>query len=322
MTLPEEFDIDFYKNHHPDLKEAFGDNKDLLIDHYRKNGKFEHRQYTELPDNWDWEHYVEKFPTEIFTKEEAIAHYSQHKKYTLRAESKIKEKEPIFIVYFICINPEKHWQDFVAGQILDILRSKILCSAKLFVLICGTESQIQEAQYIITSLVKNHVEFTSVYKNEYEYPAIQKIQELATQFPDKIFIYLHSKGMFFNHPHPWRSIMNKKLTMNLFLDWDNTLHIFNKCTNIQKAGLFPAIGGWIWFNFWWARGSYIAKCKPLEKSDDRFLCEWWLGTHGSRTWTDCYSLYYKNISYHRVSNTMPGIIYKELDPPDQIPLVY
>ena len=106
MTLPEGFDIDFYKNH-PDLKEAFGDNNDLLIDHYRKNGKFEHRQYTELPENWDWENHVKEYPTEIFTKEEAIAHYSQHKKYTLRAESKIKETEPIFIVYFICINHQR-----------------------------------------------------------------------------------------------------------------------------------------------------------------------------------------------------------------------
>ena len=319
MVLPEAFDIEFYKNKYDDLTD-FDDEK--IVHHYRKIGKYENREYCDLPDNWDWEKHQQNFSNDIFTKEEAITHYSIHKNYlgVDTIQELTTDKEPIYIVYFICINPEKNWGDFIQGQIGDMLRCKILDRAKLFVVISGKEAEIKQVEILISGMVQKQVDYTHIFTNEFEFPAIEKISQLAKEFPEKIYIYLHTKGMFFNHPHTWRSVMNRKLTMNLFLDWDNTLSIFKRCPNIKKAGLFPSLGGWIWFNFWWARGEYLANCKPLEKNDDRFSCELWLGDHGSKTWTDCYSLYYKSICYHQIPSIMPKILYVDMDPPDIIPL--
>lgn len=45
-------------------------------------------------------------------------------------------------------------------------------------------------------------------ENKYEYYGINKIWQLANLYPEKIFLYFHSKGMFYRNPdnherHPY-----------------------------------------------------------------------------------------------------------------------
>jgi hypothetical protein len=76
----------------------------------------------------------------------------------------------------------------------------------------------------------------------------------------------------------------------------NTICDFKKCTrifvnkNINKIGLFPSETGFIWYNFFWVRGSYI-KNTPLICSD-RFYYEHYIGLHANEeSGNDCYSLF-------------------------------
>ena len=42
--------------------------------------------------------------------------------------------------------------------------------------------------------------------------------------------------------------------------------------------MFPANGNWIWFNFWWARGTYLNTCEDPIITCDRYYYESWLGS--------------------------------------------
>jgi len=48
--------------------------------------------------------------------------------------------------------------------------------------------------------------------------------------------------------------------------------------NISRCGLFPSTGGWVWYNFWWGKGTYINTCEVPQISTNRWYYESWLGT--------------------------------------------
>ena len=308
--LPEKFDHMFYSNYYNDLFNAFGHNKQLLENHYLKNGRFENRKYCILPDNFNWKKYIVS-NTDVFntidmcTKDNAICHFLNNKHnlntYINDDVNMITDK-PIYILYYAYLYNGQKWKNIIAGQIKDIYNSSILKMSKLHAVLLGTPCEIQEAKLLIQSIINDTIDITEVYENTYEFPAFIKIRELALINPNKIFIYLHSKCMINHNPSQNRTIIEQKLTKSTLLDWDTTLFIFQNFPEIQKAGVLPAKDGFMWFNFWWARGSYLISCSPIEipinlVENDRFICESWLGQNGSNTWTDSYSLVTKNISH-------------------------
>jgi len=299
-TLPPNFDYIFYSNYYNDLKRAFGTNKTLLEQHYLDNGVYENRKYCELPFSFDWEEYIEKNPNvfntiEKNTKQYAIQHF-------LENYNDISNK-PIFIVYFAFLNNEKNWRKMIKGQIEDVCKTGIFGSSLFHPILYGNPADIKECKELLEQIIGRSIEVTEVYENLYEFPAIIKIQELSLKNPDKIFIYFHSKGMVFNNPDGReRTQLEYKLTNNTFVDWETTLRVFNKFPKIQKAALFLSKSGFGWYNFWWARGSYLNSCIPIKipeylEEKDRYTCESWLGEYGSNTWEDCYSIATKNICY-------------------------
>jgi hypothetical protein len=265
---------------------------------------FENRKYCDLPINFNWEEYIDQNPNvfnsiEKHTKQFAIHHFLENK------DNISNSKKPIFIVYYAYLNNDKDWRNIIKGQIEDVYNSGIFECSLFHPVLYGTPNDIKECKQLLESIIKFNIEVTEVYENKYEFPAIIKIRELALINPDKIFIYFHSKGMVFNNPLGIRTNYEVKLTKYTFLDWESTLHVFNKFPQIQKAALLPSSDGFGWFNFWWARGSYLISCKPIEipenlQISDRYLCEGWLGQYGSNTWEDCYSIFTKNIWCSRV----------------------
>lgn len=302
-TLPPNFDHIFYANYYEDLKRAFGYNKELLENHYLNDGIYENRKYCNLPLNFDWKEYIEKNPSvfdtiEKHTKRFAIQHFLENNNIAV-------SDKPIFILYFAFLNNDKDWRQIVRGQIGDMCKTGIIQHSLFHAVLYGNPIDIQECKEFIKSIVNINFDVTEVYENKYEFPAIIKIRELALEHPDKIFIYFHSKGMAHNNPVGIRTQMECRLTNNTFIDWESTLHVFNKFPQIQKAALLPSEKGFGWFNFWWARGSYLISCKPIEipenlEEKDRYLCEGWLGEYGSNTWEDCYSIITKNIWYSQI----------------------
>jgi len=319
MNLPELFDYKFYSDRYPDLKNAFGYNEELLKKHYLVHGQFENRKFCNMPDDFDWKKYINDNPSvfntmETKTKKNAIQHFLTNNNQintTPLTPYVITLNKPIIILYYVFLNSNKDWKNMIGGQIHDIIKSKILdVTYRFHIVVSGNKNSIDELKYFLRNNYNNiAIDYTEVYENKYEFPAIKKIRDLAIENPDKIFIYLHTKGMVFNNPSSLRTLTESKLTLNTFLDWETTLFIFETYPEIQKAGMVPNKEGFIYFNFWWARGSYLIKCDPIEIKDtyeeqERFICESWLKT-GSFTWEDTYSVIRKQIYAYSDNFDMP-----------------
>lgn len=320
--LPKGFDYLFYSSFYPDLNNAFGQNEALLRKHYKHNGRFEGRKYCNIPDNFNWTKYVSYVnnnPTifgediKLDFKEDAINHYITFTAPKIPPECLdvddhidsdviYMDSKPIYILYFCFLNRDKDWMRMIHDQLNDVKNSGIFSKSKFHAVIYGHQEDIIKAQSMMENLIVQKIDITPVYTNRYEFPAIIKIRELAILNLDKIFIYFHSKGMVNHNFGTYRIMLERKLTLSTFLNWDETLYKFNTDPNIQKAGLMPAETGHIWFNFWWARGSYLASCDAIIEPSplmepDRFICEGWLGQSGSKTWRDSFSIINKNVSF-------------------------
>lgn len=307
--LPKNFDYLFYSYYYSDLKNAFGIDKFQLEQHYINYGRFENRKYCSQLVNFDLVKYVQDNP-ELFNepnkiyKDNIITTYLNTKNVNYKNNyysSQENNCKLIYIVYYCALNTKKDWRSMINEQLYDIVKTGILKISKLHIVVYGSKTDIQDLKNMLVQNYNIEFDTTEIYENLYEFPAIIKIRELAVENPNMIFIYLHSKNMFNHNPSPNRTILEMKLTNFTFLDWESTLSVFMVNSKIQKAMLSPSETGWGWFNFWWARGSYLVSCKPIEiptnlTEPDRFKCEVWLGEMGSQTWEDCYSIIKKEIT--------------------------
>jgi hypothetical protein len=326
-TIPPAFNYKDYADLNIDLYSAFGYNENMLKYHYTVSGQFENRKYCNIDDNFNWKKYIDfvnfdpsQFGNKLlYGKHDAFYNYLHYGKEVLTnlqiennffSESEDNDKE-IIIVYFAYLYPNKDWRNIVYGQLSDIITSGILKKAIIHVVLSGSPDYIFEAKNFISTMIDKNLYFKELHYNNFEFDALQYLTSLAHENQDKIFIYLHSKGMVNHNPSPFRTQLEIKLTRNTLLHWEDTLYMFQKNKFVNKAGLIPSTEGFFWFNFWWARASYIIKINPLideefsetNKNDiipyddnkKRFKCEGWLGN--GKNWLDCYSLIYKKITY-------------------------
>ena len=62
----------------------------------------------------------------------------------------------------------------------------------------------------------------------------------------------------------------------------------NTNKNIDVAGIFPHIDGFIYYNFFWIRSSYIKNyCVKPEVSNNRYIWEFWIGNSYSKKKKKC-----------------------------------
>lgn len=203
----------------------------------------------------------------------------------------------ICVIYFAYINsnPLKDWRAILNGQMNDLVHSGLLSQSSFYIVLSGTPELTTQAQILLDSILINYPfkNFTIVHENHYEYEGIKKLFDLSQQFPEKIFLYFHSKGMVFYEIGQSRLWLEQMLTRITLTKWEDVLFIFNQYPDINKIGCYPANNegyGCVWFNFYWVRGSYIQTCKVPEISNDRYYYENWLGAAGNRSINDSYSL--------------------------------
>ena len=222
--------------------------------------------------------------------------------YDADIEIDLSEKtKNINIVYYAYINRDSNWRGIISGQLLQLKSYGILDEADLYVHITDAEADTEEVINLVEAVAPTAIISKSTV-NHFEYPAIKLAYNIAHQQPDSYIIYFHSKGMSYNvHSRKIDEITLLTLT---FENWRKKLQIFQN-KSINKIGLFPAIGddkdsekqgtrgGWIWFNFWYARANYIINCDEPTITDDRYFFEHWLGLQNGMLIisNDCYNLY-------------------------------
>lgn len=314
--LPPFFDWNYYLDYHKDLRTNGVTTKDMAERHYLHHGRSEGRKYCNLPDDFHWISYLrhnqDLIRANIRTEHGAIEHYLVHGQHEGRvnyvkteedidsASQSSIDKKKVFLVYFSYIHPDsrKNWKAIVGGQMEDLRKTQIMTmedDVHLFVVLTGeNETRVNDARnYLESFFIEYHnVSFDLKYENHYEYEGISKLYTLALQYPDKIFLYFHSKGMVFHNIRQGRFWVEEFLTTRTLRVWRDVLFIFEHVPDIHKIGCYPAKDGdgWIWYNFFWVRGSYLVQCTPPIITDNRYYYESWLGRHGNKSSSDTYSI--------------------------------
>lgn len=188
----------------------------------------------------------------------------------------------INIIYNAWINKNRNWKIIIESQLKDIILTNILEKSKLYIiLIADSDELINESKLFIEellnipSIIYNIDTYT---ENHYEYYGIKKLYDLSNSEPDKLYLYIHTKGMFNYYDKPdERNYHEQILTRTTINPWLNVVEIFNRIPTIKLMGMFPSIQKWIWFNFFWVRGSYIINnCEEPIISENRYYYESWL----------------------------------------------
>ena len=178
----------------------------------------------------------------------------------------------IKIVYFAYLVPNE-WEPIVIEQLDSLKKCGLYNDATdIYISLLANDTELQKIKILLKKYSKIKI-INRYIDNVYEYPGIKALYDIATHDENTILLYFHSKGMT-SKQHRIRKLLFKYTIAN-YKDYINEMQI-NK--NIDVAGIFPHIDGFIYYNFFWIRSSYIKKyCVKPEISNDRYIWEIWIG---------------------------------------------
>eukprot|EP01105_Mastigella_eilhardi_P016279 TRINITY_DN3711_c0_g3_i2.p2 TRINITY_DN3711_c0_g3~~TRINITY_DN3711_c0_g3_i2.p2 ORF type:complete len:303 (-),score=94.47 TRINITY_DN3711_c0_g3_i2:34-942(-) len=207
----------------------------------------------------------------------------------------------ISVVYFTALRPAK-WQGLVTLQLRALVDCGLAAAADSVSVLFSSvtedaegERLLREAAALASALLAGS-RFTvrTQLGNHYELPGVRRAWELAVidsggggGDPRRhLVLYHHGKGMFSaaRLSDPARSPRVRLLTSAVVLPWRDVVRRFENDSAVNKAGFLAAPDGCVWFNFWWARASYLRLLAPPEQHDeDRWYFEHWLGALVNRS---------------------------------------
>jgi len=223
-------------------------------------------------------------------------------------------KYTINIVYYINCQVNANWFSWLFNQI------NLVKNMGATIYIVATLDHDKECAFRSVVLENfPNVFIECYYENEFEYRGINKIWELGQYYNKKtdILLYFHSKGVTRNETYEF----NKNDVYNIILyDIEKIKEIFTIFPQIDKIGYSSGGIGWIWFNFWYVRGSYLCEVEKPVKTNRRHYYEDYISrkvkchsdkyclverpiTHYENTLDSCYGFYtdqtnVKNIGSH------------------------
>lgn len=110
------------------------------------------------------------------------------------------------------------------------------------------------------------------HKNEYEYRGILKAYELGQIHNSRndLILYFHSKGVTHHKIFP------RDFYDCVVKDIERVVEVFDIFPEIDKVGWSTGGIGWIWFNFWFVRGSCINTVEKPILTERRHYYEDWV----------------------------------------------
>jgi len=182
------------------------------------------------------------------------------------------QKFNLHIVYFINCCIHDNYMDWLTNQ-LNIVKNY---TKNIHIVAILEENKRKDFTLIVNNFFPNNSLIYDFYiENEYEYRGILKVWEIG-QIHNKcndIILYFHSKGVTHNKNY----ISNQNDDYNIILkDFNKIKEIFSIFPTIDKIGYSAGGIGWMWYNFWYARGSYISQVEKPIKTKRRHYYEDWL----------------------------------------------
>jgi len=191
----------------------------------------------------------------------------------------------IKIVYFAYLLKDK-WEDIVLEQLEQLYSLKELYSiSDIYMSVIDVSehaTELEKLKYILLNKYPKIQLINIFYTNEYEYPGIKSVYELSTNNDDEYILYFHSKGMTSNE-HDNR----KTLFEYTIANYTDAIEEFQQNEDTDIVCLIPSGYGFAYYNFFWARSSFINKyCSKPENTNqyllyEKYSWELWLGNHYS-----------------------------------------
>ena len=208
------------------------------------------------------------------------------------------KKVGIDIVYFINTKISPNYKFLFRDQLKQLIKSKILkFNCKLHI-ICITNSNREE------NTIKNILKSLGIYKNfktslifknddHMEYEGINKVWELSKLDDKRLIMYFHGKGLsYMKNKFIYIRQPTERFIFKLLIDdWQKNIETLLRFNSIEKIGILSGGNGWLWFNFWISKASYIKGLQKPLKTKRACYYEDWLGR---------YLINYENVPKERI----------------------
>ena len=191
----------------------------------------------------------------------------------------------INIVYFInTLVNNTTYLFLMKAQLTHLLSTGLMEHAHLYIECCGTDPQfIFHVENIMSSQRMHNITVNMHPENNHEYFGIHRVWQLHQDYTGDphhhITLYFHSKGIShytFTKENAYPEYV-KKIFDKVIVPWEKVLSIFEKEHHIDKIGYAYHPCGFIWYNFWWVRGSYCRKLERPIRTDRRHYYEDYIG---------------------------------------------
>jgi len=120
----------------------------------------------------------------------------------------------------------------------------------------------------------------------FEYNGIRAVWEIGQMLHpgrDDIVFYFHSKGL--THYKTWKEYQESRrygpdLTENILTQVNRTYEVFDLFPEVNKVGSRISHPGFVWYNFWFVRASYLRRVEEPIATTRRHYYEGWLARTG------------------------------------------
>ena len=175
------------------------------------------------------------------------------------------------IIYYIGCIFNKNWKSWLNP--INLLKQHIKKFNLYLFLLIDNKDDKDNIKKEIEKLGVEKLKIIFLYKNKHEYRPLLKLWDLSkiNNKNTDLFLYFHSKEITRNK--------ECNISDNLYLlikDFEKIKDIYNTFPTIDKIGFKSSNIGFCWFNFWWARGSYISKIEKPLLTERRHYYEDWL----------------------------------------------
>ncbi len=196
-------------------------------------------------------------------------------------ESGIENRDNVKLIFVVVGNPE------------DYLRVRKYIEVKLPGMFNDYEGKDR-----LTSYQSERIEFRVFDNSNYEHKGLEAVwKEAQSSDDDDLITYTHCRGISHQRQHHpemngSREVFSEIVSKYIILSNSDMEQIFVDNPSINRVGVGQSPGGWMWFNFWIAKASYLKKKeRPLEYpvlskdmskyfdrfAKDRHYYEAWLG---------------------------------------------
>lgn len=208
--------------------------------------------------------------------------------FTLDLKNKIKNNS-IKIVYFINADISNCYLKVMSDQLDNFLQSKIFNLSNIelfFIIICSDLKKREDIKNLINlKKIKKYVDFDIKFSSDEhkEFEGINKVWNLSKikSNNNDLIIYLHAKGISYmqNKFFYIRQPLEKFIFQLIIGRWERNIELINRFNSIYKLGTLSGGNGWLWFNFWIAKASYISNLEKPIKRNRACYYEDWLGRY-------------------------------------------